>query len=60
MSTDSLDVLGYRWVPEHPEQRVPGQLNWEVQDGGRLELPGELRPFELKDDVLGDGSVQKY
>jgi len=60
-STDqSLDLLGYWWLPEHADHRVPGRLIWDARAGGRLHLLGELRPVVIKDNVLGDGSVQQY
>ena len=39
---------------------VPGRLTWDAEEGGDLDLLGELIPFELKDNVLPDGQVQKY
>lgn len=56
----TLDVLGYWWLPQHEAHKVPGRLTWDAEDGGNLELLGELIPFELKDDVLPDGQVQRY
>lgn len=56
----SLDLLGYWWLPAHAEHRVPGRLIWSTKGGGRLHLLGELRPVITKDNVLGDGSIQQY
>lgn len=60
MSSQSLDVLGEWWLPGHEDHKVTGRLRWDVVEGGTLELLGEVRPLELKDNVLPDGSVQKY
>ncbi|MBA2444198.1 MAG: hypothetical protein H0V49_02575 [Nocardioidaceae bacterium] len=60
MSSQSLDVLGKWWLPGHEGHRVTGRLTWDVVEGGTLEMLGELRPIALKDNVLPDGSVQKY
>jgi hypothetical protein len=61
MTSQNLDVLGYWWLPEHADHKVPGRLIWdEVGGGGSLELLGELRPVELKDNVRADGTVQRY
>jgi hypothetical protein len=57
---DRLDLLAYWWLPEHPKRRVPGRLTWNPNDGGDLQLMGELRPPEILDNRLPDGSVQKY
>ncbi|GAB3263590.1 hypothetical protein GCM10027425_28110 [Alteromonas gracilis] len=56
----TLDVLGYWWLPRYETHRVPGRLVWDPERGGDLDLLGELIPFELKDNVLADGRVQKY
>lgn len=57
---DRLDVLGYWWLPEDPKRRVPGRLTWDPDDGGGLQLMGELRKPEILDNHLSDGSIQKY
>lgn len=56
----TLDVLGYWWLPNHENHKVPGRLTWDAERGGDLDLLGELIPLELKDNVLPDGQVQKY
>ncbi|WP_162602556.1 hypothetical protein [Nocardioides daejeonensis] len=62
VDTDSkeLDLLGYWWLPDSSDRRVPGRLIWHPQDGGRLHLLGELRPIVFKDNPLSDGTVQRY
>ncbi|PKH37870.1 hypothetical protein CXG46_21010 [Nocardioides alpinus] len=37
-----------------------GTFEWSVTDGGTLHLNGQLLPIEVKDNVLPDGSIQKY
>jgi hypothetical protein len=56
----TLDVLGYWWLPQYDTHKVPGRLTWDAEEGGDLDLLGELIPIELKDNVLPDGQVQKY
>lgn len=56
----TLDVLGYWWLPDHEDHKVPGRFTWDAEEGGDLDLLGELIPLELKDNVLADGRVQKY
>lgn len=58
--TDALDLRGRWWLPEHPDHQVFGTLNWNAEDGGTLHLHDELRPVVWLDNVLPDGSVQKY
>ena len=60
MSSQSLDVLGEWWLPGNEAHKVTGRLSWDVVEGGTLELLGELRPVDFKDNFLPDGSVQKY
>lgn len=57
---ETLDVLGYWWLPEHTDHKVPGRFTWDAEDGGDLDLLGELIPLELKENVLPDGGVQRY
>lgn len=57
---EAIDVLGYWWLPEHDDHKVPGRFTWDPEGGGDLDLLGELIPFELKDNLLADGRVQKY
>ncbi|MEO6606454.1 MAG: hypothetical protein ABIN55_12625, partial [Aeromicrobium sp.] len=59
-SDQTLDVLGYWWLPEHEDHKVPGRFTWDVEEGGNLDLLGELIPLELKDNALAGGRVQKY
>lgn len=58
--TDSLDVLGQWWLPEHADHRVAGRLTWNIADGGTLDLLGEIRPVVILDNVSADGTVQNY
>lgn len=55
-----MDVLGYWWLPQYDTHKVAGRLTWDAEEGGDLDLLGELIPVELKDNVLPDGRVQKY
>lgn len=56
----TLDVHGRWWLPEHADHQVPGLLTWNPETGGELRLHGELRPVKWIDNVLADGTVQKY
>ncbi|WP_183093196.1 ApeA N-terminal domain 1-containing protein [Nocardioides stalactiti] len=56
----SLDALGYWWLPDHEDHKVPGRFTWDPEKGGDLDLLGELIPLNLKDNVLASGRVQKY
>ena len=56
----TLDVQGVWWLPEHEDHKVPGWFTWDPDSGGELRLQGELRPVVWKDNVLQDGTVQKY
>lgn len=58
--TEPFDLQGRWWLPEHEDHKVFGTFRWDPATGGVLELQGELRPVVLKDNVLADGSVQKY
>jgi hypothetical protein len=60
MPQNALDVLGYWWLPEHSDHKVPGRLTWDAEEGGRLELLGELHPLELHMNLLADGEIQPY
>jgi hypothetical protein len=57
---DALDFLAQWWLPENPERRVSGRFTWDPNDGGDLQLMGELREPQILDNPLADGSVQKY
>lgn len=59
-ATNTLNLQGMWWLPEHPEHKVFGTFTWNVTDGGTLQLNGELKPIVIEDNVLPDGSVQKY
>jgi hypothetical protein len=54
------DVLAYWWLPDRPERRVPGRLTWDPDEGGDLQLMGELREPVILDNPLPSGGVQKY
>lgn len=58
--TDAFDLQGRWWLPEHEDHKVFGTFRWDPSTGGTLEVQGELRPVVWKDNVLPDGSVQKY
>lgn len=58
--TETLDLRGRWWLPDHEEHQVFGTLTWSAEDGGTLHLHDELRPVVWLDNVLADGSVQKY
>lgn len=58
--TEAFDLQGRWWLPEHEDNKVFGTFRWDPDTGGVLEAQGELRPIVLKDNVLADGSVQKY
>jgi hypothetical protein len=56
----TFDVQGLWWLPEYKNHRVPGTLVWNAESGGQLGLHGEIRPVVWNDNVLSDGSIQKY
>ncbi len=58
--TETLDLQGRWWLPGHDDHRVFGTLRWDPDSGGTLHVEGELRPVVWKDNVLADGSIQKY
>jgi hypothetical protein len=58
--TGTLELHGRWWLPDHEDHQVFGTLNWNADDGGALQLHNELRPGVWLDNVLADGSVQKY
>lgn len=60
IKSDRLDFLAFWWLPEYPKRRVPGRLTWDPNDGGDLQLMGELREPDILDNHLPDGAVQKY
>ncbi len=45
---DTFELKGRWWLPESPENEVPGELIYSPEDGVRLELQGDLH-------VPGDG-----
>ncbi|HEY5783327.1 MAG TPA: hypothetical protein VIT65_00980 [Microlunatus sp.] len=58
--TAPLSLQG-RWrLPDHPDHRVFGTLTWDADEGGTMLLQDELRTVVWLDNVLADGSVQKY
>lgn len=58
--TEATELQGRWWLPDHLDHRVFGTLKWDCAGGGTLHLEDELRPVVWKDNVLADGSVQKY
>lgn len=58
--TKTLDLRGRWWLPNHEDHQVSGTLIWSDEDGGTLHLYDELRPVVWLDNVLEDGSVQRY
>lgn len=58
--SQTLDLRGRWWLPDHEDHQVFGTLTWNADDGGNLHLHDELRPIVWLDNVLADGSVQKY
>jgi hypothetical protein len=58
--SQTLDLRGRWWLPDHDDHQVFGTLTWNADDGGTLHLHDELRPVVWLDNVLADGSVQKY
>lgn len=53
-------LRGRWWLPEHEDHRVYGTLTWDPEEGGTLHLHDELRPVVWLDNVLEDGSIQRY
>lgn len=58
--TEPLRLQGRWWLPGSDDHRVFGTLTWDANHGGTLHLQDELRPVIWLDNVLADGSVQKY
>ncbi len=47
--------MGYFWLPDRAEERVPGRLTFNTVDGGSLSLIGELAGREAQSSrVLGE------
>lgn len=42
--SESHRIKGWFYLPESPEQRAPGILTWQPEDGATLELIGGLSP----------------
>jgi hypothetical protein len=58
---EPIDVMGYFWLPDRPELRVPGRLTFSTTDGGSLSLIGELAAPETPlSRVLGDAEGVGY
>ncbi|NYI70808.1 hypothetical protein GGQ54_001368 [Naumannella cuiyingiana] len=58
--TESFDCQGRWWLPEHQDHKVFGTFRWDPASGGTLELQGELTPIVVRDNLLPDGTVQRY
>ena len=53
--------MGYFWLPDRPEERVPGRLTFNTTDGGSLSLIGELAGREAQSSrVLGEAEGAAY
>lgn len=53
-------LRGRWWLPDHKDHQVFGTLAWNANDGGTLHLHDELQRAVWLDNVLADGSVQRY
>ena len=60
MSDTPVALQGRWWLPEYEEHQVFATLRWDPVAGGTLDLVDELQPVVWLDNVLQDGSVQKY
>lgn len=63
--TDGLDLLGYWWLPADqdgavPGRRIPGRFVWDPDEGGELQLLGELREPKILENHLQGGGIQRY
>lgn len=63
--TDGLDLLGYWWLPvkqdgDAPGRRVPGRFVWDPDEGGDLQLLGELREPKILENHRKGGGIQRY
>jgi hypothetical protein len=56
----STGLHRYWWLPDRPDRRIPGRLTWDPDNGGDLELLGELREPRILDNHLPSGDVQQY
>jgi hypothetical protein len=53
---EGFEYRGYWWTPEEPDERVPGILSFDPEEGATLSLFGSLRAPEGEDDrvpILG-------
>jgi ApeA N-terminal domain 1 len=57
---EPLILQGRWWLRENENHQVFGTLTWDAEAGGTLYLQDELSPVIWLDNVLADGSVQKY
>jgi hypothetical protein len=58
--SETFDLRGRWWLPDHEGHQVFGTLTWSAEEGGTLHLHDELRPVVWLDNALADGSVQRY
>ncbi|RNL64285.1 hypothetical protein EFK50_07085 [Nocardioides marmoriginsengisoli] len=63
--SNAIDLLAHWWLPveresEQPGRRVPGRFVWEPDEGGDLQLMGELREPKILENHLESGGVQRY
>ncbi|MGV9928344.1 ApeA N-terminal domain 1-containing protein [Nocardia rhamnosiphila] len=55
---ESQRIRGWFYLPEAPDDRVPGILKWEPSNGGKLELIGGFSPEpEYRESPNGGGYV---
>src|SRR5215207_3162497 len=50
---DRFEYLGYWWLPDTPDNRVPGTLVFDPEEGATLDLLGSLRGLEGVMENLG-------
>lgn len=57
---EPIDIQGVWWLPETPDQKVPGWFSYDLQDGGTLRLAGSMRPLNWTENTLPDGTTQRF
>ena len=60
---EDLDVRGWFWLPEHPDQRIPGSLKFDSKNGAVLSLIGSFKelpklPVDFDQRIRLNGIVE--
>jgi hypothetical protein len=57
---EPIEAQGVWWLPETPDHKVPGWFSYDLEEGGTLRLAGSLRPLNWINNVLPDGTTQRF